>query len=251
METAIEVKGVRFSYGESPVLTDVNFSVAAGDFLAIIGPNGGGKTTLMKLILGLLKPDAGEIRVFGEKMPSKRISVGYVPQNTNHNVDFPITVRECVGTGLTGRRPDAAAIHKALSLIDMEQFAERRLKDLSGGERQRVLVARAIVSNPKILFLDEPSSNIDASGQENLYQLLYKLNSSMTIVVVSHDLTALSNRIKSVLCVNRSVHYHPDSKITGEMLGKMYGCEVDLIAHGFPHRVLGSHDHTHGNCCGS
>ena len=246
---AIEVKNLFFSYGLTPVLEDVSFSVEAGDFVAMIGPNGGGKSTLMKLIVGLLKPEAGEVRLFGEKVPTKRVGVGYVPQNTNHNVEFPITVEECVGTGLSGFFQEPSTIRNALERVKMESYAKRRLGELSGGERQRVLVARALVASPQILFLDEPSSNIDAAGQDDLYQLLYKLNESMTIVVVSHDVMALSSRIKSVACVNRKVHYHPGSQISGEMLKSMYGCEVDLIAHGIPHRVLGSHDHTHGGCC--
>ena len=245
---AIEVRNVSFSYGDASVLSDVSFSVAAGEFLAIIGPNGGGKSTLMKLIVGLLKPSRGEVRLFGEKVPSKKVSVGYVPQNTNHNVEFPITVEECVSTGLPRYRPDPEKVRDALQTVKMETFAGRRLGELSGGERQRVLIARALAASPRILFLDEPSSNIDSRGQEDLYGLLAKLNEKMTIVIVSHDLMVLSNHVKSVACVNRIVHYHPGAQITPEMIQGMYGCEVDLIAHGVPHRVLGSHDHLHGGC---
>jgi zinc transport system ATP-binding protein len=240
---AIEIKDMSFSYGNTPVLDQVTFSVEEGDFLGIIGPNGGGKTTLMKLILGLLKPTSGSIRLFGKKVPSHKIKVGYVPQNTNYNIEFPITVEECVSLGLVGEKKNKETIHHALERVQMIDYRAKRLGELSGGERQRVLVARSLVSSPRILFLDEPSSNIDSAGQENLFQLLYDLNKTMTLVVVSHDLMALSNHIKSVACVNRTVHYHPESEITEDMMESMYGCEVDLIAHGVPHRVLGHHHH--------
>ncbi|MEE3340022.1 MAG: ABC transporter ATP-binding protein [Hallerella sp.] len=238
---AIEIRNLSFSYEKTPVLSDVNFSVDAGDFLAIIGPNGGGKSTLMKLIVGLLKPSEGDVRVFGEKVPSKKVSIGYVPQNTNRNLEFPITVAETVSTGLPLYKSNPQKVKEALETVKMESFAGRRLGELSGGERQRVLIARALAADPQILFLDEPSSNIDAQGQEDLYGLLAELNAKMTIVIVSHDLMVLSNHVKSVACVNRTVHFHSGSKITPEMVQSMYGCEVDLIAHGVPHRVLGTH----------
>ena len=238
---AIEIRNLSFSYEKTPVLSDVNFSVDSGDFLAIIGPNGGGKSTLMKLIVGLLKPSEGDVRVFGEKVPSKKVSIGYVPQNTNRNLEFPITVAETVSTGLPLYKSNPQKVKEALETVKMESFAGRRLGELSGGERQRVLIARALAADPQILFLDEPSSNIDAQGQEDLYGLLAELNAKMTIVIVSHDLMVLSNHVKSVACVNRTVHFHSGSKITPEMVQSMYGCEVDLIAHGVPHRVLGTH----------
>ena len=241
---AIEVRNLSFAYEKAPVLSNVNFTVEAGDCLAIIGPNGGGKSTLMKLIVGLLKPSEGDVRLFGRKMPSRKVSVGYVPQNTNHNLEFPITVEETVSMGLPHCKPNPSKVKEALETVKMESFAGRRLGELSGGERQRVLIARALVSDPQILFLDEPSSNIDAQGQEDLYELLAELNAKMTIVIVSHDLMVLSNHVKSVACVNRSVHFHSGSQITPEMVQGMYGCEVDLIAHGVPHRVLGTH-HSH------
>ncbi len=240
---AIEIRNLSFSYEKTPVLSDVNFSVDVGDFLAIIGPNGGGKSTLMKLIVGLLKPSEGDVRVFGEKVPSKKVSIGYVPQNTNRNLEFPITVAETVSTGLPLYKSNPQKVKEALETVKMESFAGRRLGELSGGERQRVLIARALAADPQILFLDEPSSNIDAQGQEDLYGLLAELNAKMTIVIVSHDLMVLSNHVKSVACVNRTVHFHSGSKITPEMVQSMYGCEVDLIAHGVPHRVLGTHSH--------
>lgn len=240
---AIEVRNLDFSYEKTPVLSNVNFSVNRGDFLAIIGPNGGGKSTLMKLIVGLLKPSAGEVRVFGEKVPSKKVSLGYVPQNTNGNLEFPITVEETVATGLPHFRPDPPKVRELLETVRMEAFSKRRLGELSGGERQRVLIARALASEPQILFLDEPSSNIDAKGQEDLYGLLAQLNAKMTIVIVSHDLMVLSRHVKSVACVNREVHFHSGSEITPEMMQNMYGSEMELVAHDVSHRILNAHFH--------
>lgn len=240
---AIEVRNLDFSYEKTPVLSNVNFSVNQGDFLAIIGPNGGGKSTLMKLIVGLLKPSAGEVRVFGEKVPSKKVSLGYVPQNTNGNLEFPITVEETVATGLPHFRPDPPKVRELLETVRMEAFLKRRLGELSGGERQRVLIARALASEPQILFLDEPSSNIDAKGQEDLYGLLAQLNAKMTIVIVSHDLMVLSRHVKSVACVNCEVHFHSGSEITPEMMQNMYGSEMELVAHDVSHRILNAHFH--------
>ena len=247
--SAIDIKDLSFGYGKSPVLTDVNLSIDENDFVAIIGPNGGGKSTLMRLMVGLLKPTSGTVRVFGEKVPTKNVAIGYVPQNTNKNIDFPITVGECVATGKTGLSPKSDEVKAALERVHIAGFLDRRLGELSGGERQRVLIARSLVCNPKILFLDEPSNNIDVAGIEALYNMLAEFSETMTIVIVTHDLMALSHKVKSVVCVNHSVHYHEGANLTEKMLHSTYGCEVDLIAHGVPHRVLGSHDHTHGGCC--
>lgn len=246
---AIEVKNLSFAYGKSKILENVNLEIEENDFVAIIGPNGGGKSTLMKLIVGLLNPAEGEVKLFGESVPTKKIAVGYVPQNTNRNVEFPITVGECVSLGKIGLKPKSPEVAESLARVHLEGFLDRRLGELSGGERQRVLIARSLVCNPRILFLDEPSNNIDAAGQENLYNMLADFSEKMTIVVVTHDLMALSHKVKSIVCVNRSVHYHEGSGLTPQMITDTYGCDVDLIAHGIPHRVLGSHDHTHGGCC--
>lgn len=246
---AIEVNNLSFAYGKTQVLENVNLAIEEHDFVAIIGPNGGGKSTLMRLIVGLLKPKSGNVRLFGEKVPTRRVAVGYVPQNTNRNVEFPITVAECVALGRLGLSPKSPEVASALARVKMEGYEARRLGELSGGERQRVLIARSLVCNPRILFLDEPSNNIDAAGQESLYKMLDEFSQTMTIVVVTHDLMALSHRIKSIVCVNRSVHYHEGSSLTEDMITHTYGCEVDLIAHGVPHRVLGTHDHSHGGCC--
>lgn len=204
--SALEFRDVNFSYGNTCVLSDVNLTVQPGDFLAIVGPNGGGKTTLLRLAVGLLKPSSGTVRLFGEKVPTRKVSVGYVSQNTNRNLEFPITVEETVATGLPGYRANPGKVLEALETVKMENFAKRRLGELSGGERQRVLIARALAADPKILFLDEPSSHIDVKGQGDLYELLAALNEKMTIVMVSHDKAILSGRVKSFVRVNRTVN---------------------------------------------
>ncbi len=204
--SALEFRDVNFSYGNTGVLSDVNLTVQPGDFLAIVGPNGGGKTTLLRLAVGLLKPSSGTVRLFGEKVPTRKVSVGYVSQNTNRNLEFPITVEETVATGLPGYRANPGKVLEALETVKMENFAKRRLGELSGGERQRVLIARALAADPKILFLDEPSSHIDVKGQGDLYELLAALNEKMTIVMVSHDKAILSGRVKSFVRVNRTVN---------------------------------------------
>lgn len=238
---AVEIQNMSFSYGHSLVLDQVSFTIQEGDFVGIIGPNGGGKTTLMKLMLGLLKPQKGTIKLLGKKVPHPKASVGYVPQNTSHNIDFPITVEECVALGFLNQKKDPKLISWALEQVHMQDYRFKRLGELSGGERQRIFIARALVSSPRIMLLDEPSSNIDVGGQEQLFKLLEELNQQMTVVVVSHDLMVLSNRIKSVVCVNKTAHHHPEREVTSEMMRKMYGCEVDLIAHGIPHRVFAEH----------
>lgn len=243
---ALEVENLSFAFGKTTIIEKTSFSIAEGDFVALVGPNGGGKTTLLKLMLGLLEPLTGSVRSFGVKVPSRKVSFGYVPQNTNANLEFPITVSQCVSTGFANKKGSAEEIDKLLLRVGIHEAKNKRLGELSGGERQRVLMARALACNPKILFLDEPSSNMDAKGQSILFQLLATLNKELTIVLVSHDLMAMSKHVKSVLCVNRCVHYHPGSGLTGETLHEAYGCEVDLIAHGVVgHRVLANHDHSH------
>jgi zinc transport system ATP-binding protein len=251
----IEINKLNFSYTSQPVLQDVNLEINAGDFLAMIGPNGGGKTTLLKLMLGLLSADRGRIRVFGK--PPKEVShrIGYVPQDVHINKDFPISVLDVVLMGKLkpGRgwsrhsQEDRMAANQALEKAEMADFHGRRIGELSGGQLQRVFVARALVTEPDLLFLDEPTASIDTKGQREFYALLKELNQTITIVVVSHDLMVVSGYVKSVACVNQRLHYHGHAELTGEMIELMYHCTaeevcpVELIAHGLPHRVLHTH----------
>jgi zinc transport system ATP-binding protein len=246
--SAIDIRNVWFSFNGQAVLKDVSLQVAKGEFMAMIGPNGGGKTTLLKIILGLLEPDRGSVKVLG--LPPKRAAsrIGYVPQDVHVNKEFPISALEVVlmgrlGTGSRlGRysRDDRFKAHRALEKMKMGSYCSRRIGELSGGQRQRVMIARAMVSDPDILILDEPISSIDTHGQSDFYDLLKALNESVTIVMVSHDMMALHQHVESVACVNRDVHYHGAAEFTEEMLD-MYECPVEIVAHGIPHRVLKNH----------
>lgn len=251
-DPAIELQHVSFTFNGQSVLSQVDMSIAAGDFMAMIGPNGGGKTTLLKLVLGLLKPNTGTIRVLGR--PPGRLGhlIGYVPQNTHIKPEFPISALDVVLMGQLqpGSRwnrhskKDRVAAHEALNRMGMGAYCERRIGNLSGGQRQRVFIARALVCNPKILLLDEPTAHIDTKGQEELFGLLKDLNRRMTIVVVSHDLLMLSTHVKSVACVNRRLHYHPQAQITGEMIDRMCPCSaeevcpVELVSQGMLSRAI-------------
>ena len=254
-DNIIEIKDLSFSYNSQPVLREVNLTVSRGDFVAMIGPNGGGKTTLLKLMLGLLKAESGSVRIF--KKPPQEIShrIGYVPQDVHINKNFPISAVDVVLMGKLkpGRgwsrhsRQDRLAAIEALDQVDMKKYRDQRIGQLSGGQKQRVFVARALVTDPELLFLDEPTASIDTRGQNEFYSLLKELNETITIIVVSHDLMVISGSIKSVICVNQRLHYHGHAELTGEMIEMMYDCAADetcpveLIAHGLPHRVLHKH----------
>jgi len=245
----IEIRRVWFSFNGLPVLENVNLTVKSGDFLAVIGPNGGGKTTLIKVMLGLFKPDRGEVRVFGGPPESALQRIGYVPQDIGMKQSFPVSVEDVVLMGRLrgggGWRPFGRADRKAVQAVMEEmrvrEFRRRQIGELSGGQRQRVFVARALVGDPEALILDEPTSSVDTQGQTEFYQLLKEINQKVTIVVVSHDLMVLSSHVKSVACVNRQVFFHNAPEITRDMLQMAYHCPVELVAHGLPHRVLPSH----------
>ncbi|MDY6791440.1 MAG: metal ABC transporter ATP-binding protein [Thermodesulfobacteriota bacterium] len=249
-QSVIDIKNLWFSFNGEPVLQNVNFTLYHKEFLAMIGPNGGGKTTLLKLILGLLKANRGEIRVLGKNPRQAAHRIGYVPQDVHLNKDFPISALDVVLMGRLRsgiywphhKRDDRITAQAALEKVEMAPFRNRHIGDLSGGQRQRVFIARALVAEPEVLILDEPTASVDAKGQAKIYQILEKLNEKVTILVVSHDLLALSSYIKSVACVNRHVHFHGAAEVTEEMLEMAYQCPVELIAHGLPHRVLRTHD---------
>ncbi len=216
----IQVQNVYFAYRHRNVLEDISFSIGEGDFLAIIGPNGSGKSTLIKLILGLLTPTKGQITLFGRPVEDfdQWHLLGYVPQKATH-VDplFPISVAEVVGLGLlAAKRPprwlgpkDKEAVERALSQVGMEEHSGRRIGDLSGGQQQRVFIARAIVNQPRILFLDEPATGIDAAAQEDFYVLLDSLNKAgITIVLITHDIGVVNKHVNKVACLNKRLVFH-------------------------------------------
>ena len=246
---AIEMEDVWFSYNRVPVVEGISFTLKQGDFLGILGPNGGGKTTLLKLMLGLLKPDRGEIRILGKPPKEARKMVGYLPQETDFHITFPITVFELA---LMGRLPHAKVgrpytkqdhqkAEHALREVGMWEYRYAKVGELSGGQRQRVFIARALASEPKILMLDEPTSSIDPQFEVDLYELFKELNKKITLVVITHDIGVISRYVKSVACINRTLIFHEEGKITQEMIEATYQCPVDLVAHGLPHRVFPTH----------
>lgn len=245
-EPVISLRDVTFSYGGEPVLEDVNLSVGDREAVCVVGPNGGGKTTLVKLILGLLTPERGEIRVFGLPPHRARLRVGYMPQHVQHDQQFPVTATDIVMMGRLGQENDASFLGKltgwrgrvdrlaainAMDRVGMAEFKRRPFASLSGGQRQRVLIARALCCNPDLLLLDEPTSNVDTLVEGQLLDLLRELNQRMTILMVSHDLGFVSELVKRVICVNRRVVIHPTSEMTGDAIRDIYGGEVRRVHH--------------------
>lgn len=258
-EPVVDIQGLYYTPGGLPVLEDVNLRIERGDYLAVLGPNGGGKSTLLKLMLGLIKPDRGSIRVLGLPPGEAGGRIGYLPQHTVVAGSFPITVLEavCMGTvrsgvrGLAGRHSgsDHEKARRALEKVGMLAFAERGLARLSGGQKQRVFIARALVDDPELLLLDEPTASVDSASRMALFSLLNELNRDMTVIMVSHDVSFLASGVKSVACVNRTLHFHGAPEITDDMFAMAYGgtgdhcCPVELVTHGLvPHRVLAPHE---------
>lgn len=246
MSPLIEIKNLSAGYDGRTVLHDINLNVYERDFLGIIGPNGGGKTTLIKCILGLLKPTGGEIILHC------RPTLGYLPQYSSIDRKFPISVEEVILSGLS--------IHKSLtsrftagqkekgkeiiSRMGLEGLERRAIGQLSGGQLQRALLGRAIISDPSVLILDEPSTYIDKRFEARLYELLAEINKECAIILVSHDIGTVLQQVKSIACVNETLDYHPDTGVTTEWLEKNFNCPIELLGHGtLPHRILGEHHH--------
>jgi len=216
----LSIKDLSFSYAKQTVLENIDLEVEEKEFLAIIGPNGGGKSTLLKLIIGLLKPQKGSIRLYEKK-------IGYVPQNTNINNTFPIKVWEVVTLGV---KPTASQKEKALKVlkeVDMQNHFDKKIGELSGGQRQRVLIARALFNDPKLLLLDEPTSNIDPKTSESIYKLLKKLNDQITIIVVSHDIAVSLKYATKIAYINKNIFMHESPKLSVNKEGHF--CEVELM----------------------
>lgn len=230
----INISNLSFKYQKTPILENINLSIKSDDFLAIIGPNGGGKSTLLKLILGLLEPQSGTI-----VKNIKTSEMGYVPQNTNLNMDFPITAFEIVLMGHISSKKkffgyskeDIDCAKVSLSQVGMSEYANSKIGDLSGGQRQRVFIARALCSKPKIMLLDEPTASIDVKGQQEIYDLLKELNKQMCVVVVSHDISVLLNYAKNVAHINKNLVYHSLDNIQKNLTTQNeHLCEVELLS---------------------
>ena len=239
--TVVTIEDLSFSYDTQPVLEHVSLEVNSGDFLAIIGPNGGGKSTLLSLILGINTPQSGTIRVFSESPDTAQRDIGYVPQNTDVNLDFPIKILDVVLMGNGAKHhplfgystEEQACAAQALEQVSMAEYATRRIGDLSGGQRQRVMIARALWRRPKLLVLDEPTASIDATGQKEIYDLLKKLNDEITVIVVSHDLSVILGYADKAAHINRTLTYHDisDKKHIFHPHGSSndHLCEVDIL----------------------
>lgn len=243
------LKDVWAHYDGVPALEGITFSIYKKDFLGIIGPNGGGKTTLLKIMLGLIKPTKGEVRILGDTPDKQRKFVGYIPQHSLFDRDFPATVWDVVLMGRLGHAKrfkdytdaDRGITLNALKTVGMLELKESQIGKLSGGQQQRVFLARALVTEPKLLLLDEPMASVDVALQTGLYELLEKLTENMAIVMVSHDIGAISVHVSKIACLNHKLFYHNSKEILPEELEETYKCPVQLIAHGVPHRVLKKH----------
>ncbi len=235
----ISCRDLSFGYGGQPLLTKVNITIPAGDFVCVVGPNGSGKTTLLKLALGLLQPTSGRITVLGKSPKRSRGDIGYVPQHPRLDPLFPVSALDVTLMGRLGRAPalfgwrrqDKDRARQALDEVGMSDRADQHYAALSGGQKQRVLIARALVGDPELLLLDEPTAGLDAHVEEGFYRLLEELNQRLTIVLVSHDLGFVSGFVKSVVCVGREVLVHPTSEITGEIIADLYGSDMRLVRH--------------------
>jgi zinc transport system ATP-binding protein len=246
----IECTKISYRVQERLILDSVDLNVRKGDFYAIIGPNGGGKTTLLKIILGLLEPTGGTVRVFGTTPREGRGKIGYVPQYRTFDFQYPITVEEMILSGRLSHIPgmvrsyaesDRERVRDTLVRLGISHLRDRELRRLSGGEQQRAIIARALVGNPELLILDEPMVYVDIPTEEQIFDLFSELKSNLTILVVTHDIGAVSSHVTRVACLNGRMYTHDTSEITEDMLTAAYHCPIDLIAHGVPHRVLRYH----------
>ncbi|KIL44423.1 metal ABC transporter ATP-binding protein [Jeotgalibacillus soli] len=252
----IEVKGVHYRYDRESVLSDINLTVPKGAFLGVVGPNGSGKSTLLKVILGLLKPREGTVTLFGEVQSKFKDweRIGYVSQKANaFNTGFPATVYEVVASGLTKKtgmfrfigKKGRPQVERAIRAVSMEAFMDRNIGELSGGQQQRVFIARAIVSEPDVLILDEPTVGVDTQNVQTFYDMLDQLNKDLgiTLMLVTHDIGTITSKVTHVACLNKSMHFHGSAadfeQVKGQELTEFYGHDVHMLHH--------NHDHDHGN----
>ena len=253
MNSIIQINGLSAGYDGKTVLHQVDLAVYEKDFLGIIGPNGGGKTTLIKCILGLHQPSEGSIRFYknGQEIPD--MNMGYLPQYNTIDKKFPISVYEVILSGLSKQKSifrryskeQHELVRQMIARMGLEGMEERSIGSLSGGQLQRALLGRALVSNPEVVILDEPNTYIDKSFEAKLYSLLEEINKERAIILVSHDIGTVLKNVKTIACVNETVHYHPHTEVPTEWLEEHFGCPIEMLGHGtFPHRVLKCH-HDH------
>lgn len=247
MDELFNIRNLSVGYNKEPVLKNVDLVVHEKDFIGVIGPNGGGKTTLLKAILGLLKPMSGKIE-FRKDINKRKKPIGYLPQVKHIDKNFPITVYEVVRSGSlmkNSKKISSAEIDRKtenlLSEMGISTIRDKAIGDLSGGQMQRVFLCRALLSDPKILILDEPDTFVDNRFEAELYRKLIQLNKDMAIILVSHDVGTISSHVKTIACVNGTLHYHPSNIITQKQLDS-YNCPIQIISHGdIPHTILKHH----------
>jgi zinc transport system ATP-binding protein len=247
---AVELRDIWLSFRDAPVLEGVSLALARNDYAAILGPNGSGKTTLLKLLLGLVRPERGSVCVLGTTPRQARGRVGYVPQHFRFDPAFPLSVEDLVLMGRLRRarmlggygKEDRRVARAMLDKVELGDLVHRQIGTLSGGQLQRALIARALALEPELLLLDEPTASLDERIGHSVWELLDELSAEMTVLLVSHDIGAISQYVRSVCCLNRKLYQHRSEGLTREILEATYGCPVDLLAHGQPHRVLGEHE---------
>lgn len=256
MSQVLEFKNVTLRSQGQLILDSINWSLEEGSFVGLIGPNGAGKTVLLKVILGLIRPSSGEVKIFGKAPTLARTAIGYVPQYARFDATFPISVRDVIYMGRLNKtrsmfgytRQDKQIVQETMEKLELVNLADERIGKLSGGQMQRVLIARALASEPKLLLLDEPTASLDTLIGSNVYDVLDELSKKMSILLVSHDIGVISAYVKTVACLNRKLHYHGTKEVSPDILAEVYGCPIELIAHGHAHRVLPHHhphDHAH------
>jgi zinc transport system ATP-binding protein len=249
-QSIITIRDLSFNYDSLCALKHVDLDIYADDFVGIIGPNGGGKSTLIKAIMGIV-PYSGTIEYSESLLRNKKPHIGYLPQTSNFDKAFPISVLEVVMSGLQSERglwrgygkKERRRAMETLERASLSDLANRAIGELSGGQLQRVMLCRAIISEPKLLVLDEPTNFVDNRFENELYNLLHHLSHNMAIMMVSHDVGTISSVVNNIVCVNRHVHRHDSNMITEEQLLN-YNCPIQIITHGnVPHTVLGEHHH--------
>lgn len=242
MDKILELKSINAAYDDKLVLKNIDLIVKKNDFLGIIGPNGGGKTSLLKVILGILKPVSGQIHLNG-------CTIGYLPQINQIDKKFPISVKDVILSGLMGEKKlfgrysseNRKRADELMNQMGIFHLKNKNIGELSGGQLQRVFLCRAIISDPQLLILDEPDTYVDSNFEGELYEILDQLNDHIAIIIVSHDVGTICSHVKTIACVNRTLCYHDSNIISQEQL-KAYNCPIDLITHGeVPHRVLKHH----------
>ena len=240
----VEIENMYAGYNENVVLKAIDLQIFEQDFLGIIGPNGGGKTTLIKTILGLLKPFSGKIIFENDLLKN---CIGYMPQTHQLDRKFPVIVSEVIESGLISQKRLSRSARKEktremIKRMDIENVAGKSIGELSGGQLQRALLGRAVINDPELLILDEPNSYVDKRFESYFYELLKEINKTTAIVLVSHDIGTVVSTVKNIACVNETLHYHSGADVDGDWLEEHWACPLDIISHGdLPHRVLKKH----------